>query len=159
MKLKSRGLFEQKRTLISVLACFLTGIYSAPFSLLLFGIPATTVGAPTNLVGLFSVIISAFIELLFGRNWTGTQIFVYFCFICCVLWDGYDDIKPDSTKESIEPMMGIERASESEENTDNEEILETLSSLHSWDEKFLKTMQSEGNGESIDISKGDDKGG
>ncbi|GJQ10275.1 hypothetical protein GpartN1_g2066.t1 [Galdieria partita] len=155
MQLKSRGVFEQKRTLISALACFITGIYSAPLSLLVFGIPAKTAGAPSYLTGLFSVFISAALELLSGKSWTGTQIFAYFCFVFCVLWDSYDDIRPVTTKvECIEPMkvqsMDSEQADKSEEDTNNTDMMETQ--LNLWDEKFRKTLQSEENGDQMNIS-------
>jgi len=67
------GVLEQKKTLLCVITCFLTGVYPVAFSYLFFSVPAIFVGAPPSLAGLFSIFTSAALELLYGGTWTGTD--------------------------------------------------------------------------------------
>lgn len=73
MKLSHRGLWRQTRTVVSVTTCFFMGLYSVPLFYLLFTIPTKLTRAPPYLAGVFAVFISATVELLSNRNWTGTN--------------------------------------------------------------------------------------
>jgi len=127
------GVLEQKKTLLCVITCFLTGVYPVTFSYLFFSVPAIFVGAPPSLAGLFSIFTSAALELLYGGTWTVTQWFLYLCFIVCVLWDAYETIHPaeeEHKQEEHESSKGFTRKDDSE----------SISLFQSWDERFHKAV-------------------
>jgi len=133
MKLRYGGVLEQKKTLLCVITCFLTGVYPVAFSYLFFSVPAIFVGAPPSLAGLFSIFTSAALELLYGGTWTVTQWFLYLCFIVCVLWDAYETIHPaeeEHKQEEHESSKGFTRKEDSE----------SISLFQSWDERFHKAV-------------------